>query len=90
MACGLPVISTPVGAIKTIITNGETGLLIRPGDTGQLYQALDVMLSDTEMASRLGKAASQSVQAQYSAEIVSRKYLALFQGLIEPIKARIG
>lgn len=90
MACGLPVISTPVGAIKTIITHGETGLLIHPGDAGQLYQALGVMLSDEELASRLGKAASQSVQAQYSAEIISRKYLTLFQGLIEPISARTG
>ena len=90
MACGLPVVSTPVGAIKTIITNGKTGLLIQPGNAEQLFQALDVMLSDKEMASRLGKAACQSVQDLYSAEIVSRKYQTLFQGLIERIDAKIG
>ena len=90
MACGLPVVSTPVGAIKTIITNEKTGLLIQPGNAEQLYQALDVILSNKEMAYRLGKAACQSVQDLYSAEIVSRKYLELFQGLISPIKARIA
>jgi glycosyltransferase involved in cell wall biosynthesis len=90
MACGLPVVSTPVGAIKTIITNGKTGLLIQPGNAEHLYQALDVILSNKEMASHLGKAAYQSVQALYSAEIVSKKYLTLFQSLIEPLTARIG
>ena len=87
MACGLPVVSTPVGAIKTIITNGKTGLLIQPGNAEQLYQALDIILSNDEMASRLGKAACQSIQDLYSAEIVSKKYMTLFQGLIEPVKA---
>lgn len=87
MACGLPVVSTPVGAIKTIITDGKTGLLIQPGNAEQLYQALDIILSNDEMASRLGKAACQSIQDLYSAEIVSKKYMTLFQGLIEPVKA---
>lgn len=84
MACGLPVVATPVGAIKNIITNGETGMLIQPGNHEQLFQALDVMLSDTALASRLGNAAHQSVQGLYSAEAVSEKYLDLFQGLIKP------
>ena len=82
MACALPVVTTPVGAIKTIVTDGETGMLIQPGNQEQLFQALDVMLSDTAPASRLGDAAHQSVQGLYSAEVVSKKYLNLFQGLI--------
>jgi len=87
MACGLPVISTPVGAIKTIITDGRTGLLIQPGNAGQLYQALDIILSNEEMASRLGEAACRAAQNLYSVEIVSKKYMTLFQSLIEPVKA---
>lgn len=87
MACALPVVTTPVGAIKTIVTDRETGVLIQPGNQEQLFQALDVMLSDTALASRLGDAACQSVQGLYSAEAVSKKYLNLFQGLIKPITA---
>ena len=84
MACGLPVVTTPVGAIKTIVTDGETGLLIQPGEHEQLFQALDVMLSDMTLASRLGDAACHSVQALYSAKAVTKKYLNLFQELINP------
>ena len=90
MACGLPVLTTPVGAIKTIVTDGETGVLIQPGNAEQLFQALNVMLSDKVMASCLGQAARKSVQNFYSAQIVSKEYLALFQGFLGLIKARIG
>lgn len=89
MACGLPVVSTPVGAIKTIITDGKTGLLVQPRDAGQLFQALNVMLTDGTLASRLGRAGRQSVQDLYSAQTVTQKYLTLFQGLTEPAKVSI-
>jgi glycosyltransferase involved in cell wall biosynthesis len=84
MACGLPVVTTPLGAIRTFVTDRENGLLIQPGNQAQLIQMLDVMLSDTALASRLGNAAHQSVQGLYSAETVTKKYMDLFQGLIEP------
>ena len=87
MACGLPVITTPVGAIKDIVTDGETGVFVEPSNFEQLYQALDNILSNKEKASCLGKTASYSVRDLYSAEIVSKKYLTLFQGLIGTIKA---
>ena len=83
MACGLPIITTPVGAIKAIVTDGETGVIIQPSSFEQLYKALDVMFSDSALASRLGNAASQDVQHRYAAKIVGEKYQALFQNLIE-------
>lgn len=83
MACGLPVVTTPVGAIKTIVSNGETGLIVEPGNHQQLFEALDVMLSNRTLASRLGQAAMQSVQGQYSAGTVANKYLSLFQATLE-------
>ncbi len=79
MACGLPVVTTPIGAIKTFVADGETGLLIQPGNAEQLFQALDAILSDAALASRLGYAARNSVQDVYSVDVVSKDYLALFQ-----------
>ena len=89
MACSLPVVTTPVGAIKTIVTDKETGVLIKPGNAKQLYQVLDVMLSDEVLASQLGNAAFETVQHRYSSDIVTKKYQELFQNLIEDIKANL-
>jgi glycosyltransferase involved in cell wall biosynthesis len=40
------------------------------------------MVSDKALASRLGRAARKSVRDLYSTETVTKKYLALFQGLV--------
>jgi len=82
MACGLPVITTPVGAIKDIVIDRETGLLVQPGHSKQLYQSVELLLSNNELASHLSQAASISVRDKYSSEIVTKKYLSLFQNLL--------
>jgi glycosyltransferase involved in cell wall biosynthesis len=82
MACALPVVTTPVGAIKSIITHGKNGLLVEPGNLQQFYQALDVLLSSDELASRLGQAALQTVRENYSAESVVSNYLNLFHRIL--------
>lgn len=84
MACTLPVVTTPVGAIKTIVTHRETGLLVQPGNFEQLFEALDVMLSDKAFASRLGEAGCRMVQERYSAGSIMRKYLSLFEKTLQP------
>jgi len=83
MACGLPAVTTPVGAIKTIVRHGETGLLVQPGNPQQLYGALIALLSDKALAFRLGQAGRQIVQERYSAEKTIEKYLSLFENILE-------
>jgi glycosyltransferase involved in cell wall biosynthesis len=78
MSCQLPGITTPVGAIKTIITDQQNGLLVEPGDFQQLYTALDRLLTDRQVATHLGQAGRQTVQARYSAKIVTQTYATLF------------
>lgn len=82
MACALPIVTTPVGAIKTIMSNRETGLLVQPGNFEQLFEALDVILSDKAFASRLGQAARRIVKERYSVGSMMRKYLSLFESTL--------
>ena len=79
MTCRLPVITTPVGAIKTIVTDQDNGLVVQPSDFQQLYEALDTLLTNPNLGSRLGQAGWQTVQDNYSAEIVTHKYINVFR-----------
>ncbi|MFU8772828.1 MAG: glycosyltransferase family 4 protein, partial [Anaerolineales bacterium] len=54
-AYGRPVIATKVGGIPEQIKDGKTGLLIEPGSTAQLVNAIERLVVDPEYASRLGK-----------------------------------
>jgi len=84
MSCGLPVVTTPVGAIKTIVVHEETGLIVQPGNRQQLYEALITIISDKTLASRLGPAGRRIVQERYSARNMIGKYVSLFECILQP------
>lgn len=64
MAAGLAVVATPVGAVEDIIRDGQTGLLVPPGDVPALTDALMRLVNDPELRARLGSAA-QAVHREY-------------------------
>lgn len=55
MASGLAVVATPVGAVEDIVADGETGLLVPPGDVEALTAALTRVVEDAELRARLGR-----------------------------------
>jgi glycosyltransferase involved in cell wall biosynthesis len=83
MACGLPVVTTPVGAIKTIVAHQETGLIVQPGNGQQLYEALMAIVSDKTLASCMGQAGRRIVEERYSAGNMVGKYLTLFESTLQ-------
>ena len=82
MCCGLAVVTTPVGAISTIVEDGQNGLLVRPRDAAQLEAAIDRLLRDRALAARLGIAARATVLERYSASRVAGEYAELFARLV--------
>jgi glycosyltransferase involved in cell wall biosynthesis len=61
MAWGLPVVVTPVGGITDIVTHNKNGLLVPPGDVGQLANALQTLIEQEPVRLRLGNHARQRV-----------------------------
>lgn len=51
----IAVICTPVGALPDIVEHERTGLLVKPGDVDSLTAALQKLLHDAELRTRLGK-----------------------------------
>lgn len=61
MACGIPVISTPVGVMGDLITDGENGLLFE-WQTAQLAAKIRLLLHDQAKREEIGEAGRESVQ----------------------------
>ncbi len=61
MACGLPVVSTEISGIPELIENEKNGLLVKPQDTESLAVAMERLLSNTMLASRLSSNARKTV-----------------------------
>jgi glycosyltransferase involved in cell wall biosynthesis len=81
MACGLPVVVTPVGAMGDIVEHEKNGLLVSPGDDVEVREALLRLLDDRSLRDRLGATAQQCVAERYGADFVSARMLEVFQSL---------
>ncbi|HLZ20764.1 MAG TPA: glycosyltransferase family 4 protein [Ktedonobacterales bacterium] len=68
MAAGLPVITTPVGGIPEIITDGVTGLLVRPNDGEKLRGAIEALVADPERRERMGMAGRLVAVERFNAQ----------------------
>ncbi len=75
MMMGLPVVSTAVGGIPEVAVDGETALLVAPGDAAALEDALDALVADAGLRDRLGAAGRARYAAVFDNEVVLGRYL---------------
>ena len=66
MARGLPVVTTRVGGIPELITDGVDGLLIDAGDQAALAQRIDALLADEALRTRIAAAGRSRIETHYS------------------------
>ncbi|MBM3145680.1 MAG: glycosyltransferase family 4 protein [Chloroflexi bacterium] len=78
MACGLPVVASDLGGANLIIRDGDNGLLIPPGDTRILAEALERLLVNPAERAQLGRAARQSVISEHHWDAVAGKLTCIF------------
>ena len=81
MACGLPVVSfdCPWGP-RSIITDGEDGVLVEKGNVKQFAEAMARLMNDAEVRKNMGKRAAVNVQ-RFSMKAVARQWKNLFDSL---------
>jgi glycosyltransferase involved in cell wall biosynthesis len=79
MASGVPVVSTAISGIPELITDGETGRLVPPGDPEALADALQLLLSDAGARKRLGAAGRAHVSSHCGIRDCVRPLATLFE-----------
>src|SRR5438132_2838776 len=65
MAAARPVVSTRLAGISESVMHGETGLLVPPGDTIALAQALQQLIQNAELQTRYGRAGRARVEQHF-------------------------
>lgn len=67
-AAGLPVVSSGIGAMAELVEDGQTGLLVPPGDAQALAAAVARLDGDAVLRARMGRAARARYETMLSAE----------------------
>jgi glycosyltransferase involved in cell wall biosynthesis len=78
MACGLPVVTTPVSGIPEIIKDGQNGTLVPPDDAEALANAIQRISSDRMLARNLGRAGRLTVLERFDGDKTAMELAALF------------
>jgi glycosyltransferase involved in cell wall biosynthesis len=80
MALGKPIVSADVPAIRSVLTSGESALLVPPGDVAALAAAVRQLMEQPALATRLGEQVRQLAQ-QYSWQARAAALLRLAGGI---------
>ncbi|HEX4157845.1 MAG TPA: glycosyltransferase family 4 protein [Rhizomicrobium sp.] len=73
MASGMPIVASAIDGPKDFLVEGETALLVPPGDPAALAQAVERLIADDELRETLGRAARAEAVAKYSFEAVGKQ-----------------
>lgn len=74
MALGLPVVSTNVGGIPHLITDGVDGILVNPDDEIEMVNAIKQIIENTENSVEITKNARNKVE-QFDWEVIKENWL---------------
>ena len=83
LASGCPVVATRVGGVPDVVTDGEDGFLVDPGDVEGLAASLARLANDPELRARMGGAGRERMRSRYAVDRliddVDRLYRELLQ-----------
>ncbi|MBK5970235.1 Putative glycosyltransferase EpsD [Thiorhodovibrio litoralis] len=82
-AAGVPVVASRVGGIPEAVRDGETGLLVPPGDVAALAAAIARLLGDAELRARFGTAGRARMRAEFSLDAMVEGNLAVYRELLQ-------
>ena len=81
MARGIPNLSTPVASIPEVITDGETGLLVPPGDVAALASALRRLILDPGLRRHISDASFTLIGERFSLPVSVARVNAIYTAL---------
>jgi alpha-maltose-1-phosphate synthase len=81
MACGTAVVGSRVGGVPEVVADGETGLLVPPGDPAALADAINVLLADEHRAAQMGRLGRARAEAEFGWASIAAQTVALYAEL---------
>lgn len=81
-ASGRPVVASDIPGCRTIVRDGETGLLVPPGDSVALANALQLLIDDKELRLRMGAAGRALVMEKYTTDHINGLLVDLYSSLL--------
>jgi mannosyltransferase len=83
MAAGAALVAARSGAAECVVSDGETGMLVPPGDVDALIAAIEPLMRDPQMAADLGRRGRARVVAQFDIDTEVERIVAVYRQLLD-------
>jgi glycosyltransferase involved in cell wall biosynthesis len=83
IACGAPLVTTNTPAARELLVDGESALLVEPGDPGALAAAVRRLAADRELAGRLSRGGRRAYEAHASEDVLGRRWHDVLTRLVD-------
>ena len=81
LACGTPLVTAETPAARELLTDGESALLVPPGDPAALAAAIRRLTGDGALAERIGRGGRATYERKASERVLGERWLALLERL---------
>jgi glycosyltransferase involved in cell wall biosynthesis len=90
MACGLPVVSGDLPAVRELVEDGRTGLLVRPDDPSAVAEALARLAADPGLRASLGSAGRAHVREEFALDVNIDRLERALLGVVGGVTGGVG
>jgi len=78
MACGVPVVASDIGAVRELVKDNNTGLLVKPDDPVALAEALESIMVDGVLAKKMGETGRRRAKELFDIENTVSKLFRIY------------
>jgi len=82
LACGVPLITADTPAAAELLTDGDSAVLVPPGDPAALAAAVRSLADDDELARRIGAGGRAAYERAASEAVLGARWRKLIEGLL--------
>jgi len=82
-AAGVPVVAFAAGGVPEAVADGDTGLLVEPGNASALAEAVILLLDDPHWRQQLGAAAAERIRTRFSPDRMVEAYIELYREVLQ-------
>ena len=82
MSCAVPTVTTNVGGLSEVVTDGQSGFLDKVGDIESMSKHVLRIFKDKELASRMGQAGRKRAGQSFEQSKIVPRYVKLYEQLL--------
>jgi len=87
MASARPVIASNLPGVRSVVSDGQDGLLVQPGDVADLVAKMSLLLADPHRCREMGQRGRATVEQRYDWPVILPQLLHIYEQVLHDVRS---